>query len=226
MKLLSIVTVVLSIVFFQGCSQEVYVEPDVDFSHVHPQPRAALTENFQAGSIYQSGYKMNLFGNSRSWKIGDLITVTVNETASVDTKASNTSGRKANSTVAPPTILGMIPNAGEVKLDMTLSTDNNYEGEYEQKQTQKITFQITATVAHIFPNGNLLIKGEKEFFSNGTREFMCLRGIARPDDIFADNTILANRLGDLTIQMGQNGQLSKGAQAGWLTKIISLIYPF
>ena len=212
--------------YFSGCAEQSYVEPEVDFSYVYPKAPSPLSENYHEGSIYHSGFKMNLFGNSQSWQVGDLITVTVNETSNVNTKTSNSTGRKATSSVSPPTLLGMTPAIGEVNLEMNLSTDNNSEGQYAQSQTQTISFQITATVAQILPNGNLVVKGEKEFFSNGTREFMSIRGVARPDDIYANNTIEANRLGDLTIQTGQNGQLFKGSDSGWLTKVLRTIYPF
>lgn len=216
----------LIVLMLGGCQNQIYVEPDVNFSHVDPTIPSWNQPAQSEGSIYSQGFKMNFFGNSREWKVGDLITVQVNESASVDTKSTNKTGRKANSSVTSPKVFGVVPVAGEVGLDMALATDNNYEGEYNQKQTQKITFHITATVANIYPNGNLLLKGEKEFYSNGTKEFMCLHGIARPDDIYADNTITADRLGDLKLQIGQSGQLFKGADAGWLTKFLSLVYPF
>ena len=217
---------VFTLLCFNGCQNKIYVEPDVNFSHVDPlESRWEYPENSE-GSIYARGFKMNFFGSARDWKVGDLITVQVSEKSTIDTKSTNKTGRKANSSVTTPKLFGMIPSAGDVNLDMALGTDNNYEGEYNQKQTQKIDFHITATVAHIYPNGHLLLKGEKEFYSNGTKEFMCLHGIARPDDIYADNTIKADRLGDLKLQIGQEGQLFKGADAGWLTKFLSLVYPF
>ena len=216
----------LAVLVLSGCQNQVQVDPDVDFSHVYPQAATPVLSNGNQGSIYAQGFKMNLFGNAREWKIGDLITVTVKETATLKTSADNSAQRKADSTVATPKIFGMTPSAGDVNLDMSLATDNKFDGKYSQNQSQTITFTITATVAHVFPNGNLLIKGEKEFYSNGTKEFMCLHGIARPDDILADNTIIADKLGDLKLQMGQNGKLFKGAEPGWLTKLLSVVYPF
>lgn len=138
---------------------------------------------------------IDLYGNSSKMMVGDMLTVNLNETVSVDTSVSTTRKKKSEwKASAGIGLLNFLPS-----LEKTGQT--NREDKNSDKQTQTITSSIVVRVVSIEPNGNLVIEGSRVLWGNGRKVSMSLRGVARPVDILPDNSIASARLLDLGIRV-------------------------
>lgn len=71
-------------------------------------PRPALPEATRAnnGAIYQTGFGVRLFEDQRARRVGDILTIVLQETTTA-TKSASTSTTKENDVdIAGPTLLG------------------------------------------------------------------------------------------------------------------------
>lgn len=94
-------------------------------------------------------------------------------------------------------------------------------------RTANLTFEITAEVVQVLPNGNLVIEAKKNRQMNGEHEAMTLTGIVAQDavDPFT-NTVDSEKIANLDVVYDGNGSVGDVAHPGLLSKIINEIWPF
>jgi len=201
-------------------------------------PRAYISEESKDGSIYQAARDVRLFEDVKARRVGDIITVVLQESTSASKSATTTTDKSQDTTIASPTILGAIPtfNApGILPLDSNrnntlatnLSSANKFEGKGDTSQSNSLTGNITVTIADVLPNGNLIIRGEKWLTLNKGEEFIQISGIVRPQDVSTFNTVLSTQIADARITYSGKGFLADANEMGWLAKFFnSPIWPF
>ena len=212
--------------------------PERDPAYAAVRPVALPPVQANNGSIYQAGYDVRLFEDSRARRVGDLLTINLTETTSAS-KQSATELNKSNTTsITNPTILGSTPQfntPGIVplasnqnnNLGASLSSDNEFSGDSSSSQSNSLSGSITVTVAEVLPNGYLVIRGEKVTSLNQGHEYVRLSGIVRPVDIRPDNSILSTQVADAQITYTGSGSTADVNKIGWLARFfISSLFPF
>jgi flagellar L-ring protein precursor FlgH len=174
------------------------------------------------GAIYQAGQDIRLFENSVARRVGDTLTIQLAETTNAQKSSSTETKKGANVSVPAPRIAGRsIPFRSSTWGDTTVNTDNSFSGEGSSQQSNSISGEITVTVAKRWPNGNLLVRGEKWITINQGREFVRLSGIVRAADINPDNTVLSTRVADARITYASRGALADANAPGLLSRFFN-----
>jgi flagellar L-ring protein precursor FlgH len=83
---------------------------------------------------------------------------------------------------------------------------------------------VTAEVIEIRPNGNLVIEGSRTVLINDDEDQITVRGVLRPEDIAADNTVLSTYLSEAQIAYTGNGPNDNATKQGIITRILDLIF--
>jgi len=78
----------------------------------------------------------------------------------------------------------------------------------------------------VLPNGNLVLEGAKKTAFSGETQDAILRGVVRPQDIAANNTVFSYNVADVTLRYVSKGTLSDAQRKGWFTKIWDKLSPF
>lgn len=207
-----------------GC--ETLPKRDPDFAPVQP---ADLRPPAQSnGAIYQSGYDMRLFEDYAARRVGDILTVTLNEETAAKKKADANESKQSNVKVTAPTLFGM---ASKAVLGHSLETEFNasrtMQGQGDAQQSNSLKGAISVTVVEVLPNGNLKVRGEKRVTLNDGDEFVRVSGIVRPIDIDAGNTLPSSKLADATIMYTGEGAIADTNKVGWIGRILlSPLFPF
>jgi len=179
------------------------------------------------GSIYNAATAMNLYGDGRAFRVGDIITIELDESTQ-SSKSSSTSVEKSNSTeVGAGTVLGQNLSIFGNPLSASLSSDSSFDGEGSSDMSNSLSGNITVTVHQVQPNGNLLVRGEKWLTLNQGDEYIRISGLIRPQDIDEDNTVLSTKLADARITYSGTGAQNDANVMGWLARFfISPLWPF
>ncbi len=82
------------------------------------------------------------------------------------------------------------------------------------------------TVAAIYPNGTMLVRGEKQLTLNRGDEHIQISGLVRVVDIGADNRIASTRVANAHIFFTGKGDVARASRQGWLQRFFSKISPF
>lgn len=211
-----------------GCVNSVPKPDNPYYAPVEPiETRPARINN---GSIYNVNdtTSLNLYSDQKARHIGDIITISLEEQTQ-SSKTSNTSVDKANDTNvgANATAFGRNLTVDGRPLSASLSSNSSFSGSGSSDMGNSLTGNITVTVHKIYPNGNLLVRGEKWLTLNQGDEYIRVSGIIRPQDIDDDNSVPSTRLADARISYSGTGSVHNATVMGWLAKFfISPLFPF
>jgi len=185
-------------------------------------PQQVVVPQQRHNSIYHSGTAMMFFEDLRARRIGDTLTVLLEEKTD-GTKSADTSLDKSTSTeISDPTILGQsVTWNGDPIFRNSLESEHSFEGEAESSQSNNLSGSITVTVVDVQANGNLVVQGEKWININQGEEYIRLRGIVRSSDVSADNTIASTRVANAQIQYSGSGVLNETNSMGWLARFFN-----
>ncbi len=186
-----------------------------------------------AGSLYSSTSPVSLFGDRKAHRIGDIITIVLDEETS--SKKSSKVGISKDSQTnfaedlggTAGTILGTNPAFKNLSLLTDIDQSRNFDGKGDADQSNSLQGNITVTVADVMPNGNLIVRGEKWMTLNRGDEYIRISGIVRPDDVNPDNTVGSQKLANARITYSGNGAVADSGGMGWLSRFFnSPIWPF
>lgn len=214
---------IFSIFSMYGCTERspMIMPNDPGFAPVQPsdmQPPPALD-----GSLYQQGYAVSLFGDRKAYRVGDLITIVLQESTRSSKNAKTEIKKKSETSLKAPVFGGNVP----LNISAELGGTSGFSGSGGSNQSNSLTGNITVTVQAVYPNGNLLVRGEKWLTLNQGSEFIRVSGIVRPDDISPSNTVSSQRLADARLAYSGTGDLAESNKQGWLSKFFnSSWYPF
>ncbi|HEJ5995172.1 TPA: flagellar basal body L-ring protein FlgH [Pseudomonas aeruginosa] len=196
-------------------------------------PRTPLPAAQNNGAIYQAGFEQNLYDDRKAFRVGDIITITLNEKTQASKKA-NSDIQKDSKTKMGLTLLfgsGMTTNnpigGGDLSLSAEYGGSRDAKGDSQAGQSNSLTGSITVTVAEVLPNGILSVRGEKWMTLNTGNELVRIAGLVRADDIATDNTVSSTRVADARITYSGTGAFADASQPGWLDRFfLSPLWPF
>jgi len=196
-------------------------------------PRTPLPTAQNNGSIYQAGFETNFYNDRKAFRVGDMITITLNERTQASKNASSQMQKDSSAEIGLTSLLGggVSMNNPLTGNSMNLNTGYNAtretEGEAEAGQSNSLTGSITVTVAEVLPNGILSVRGEKWMTLNTGDELVRIAGLVRSDDIGTDNTVASTRIADARITYSGTGAFANASQPGWLDRFfMSPMWPF
>lgn len=194
-------------------------EPDYSATWPEPPPSAAQAN----GAIYQAGHDIALFENSVARRVGDTLTVRLNERTNASKSSSTTTKKSTSANLPGPTIAGRpVTVHGTEVLTMGVENEAEFDGEGDSRQSNRLEGDITVTVAQRLPNGNLLVRGQKWIAINQGKEYVRIQGIVRPIDIDPDNSISSLKVADAMISYGGKGALADANTPGLLARFFNL----
>jgi flagellar L-ring protein precursor FlgH len=227
--LLKLLYVYLGIILLSACESTISHEPlpnDPFYAPIRPEiPHQKVTED---GSIFRPDMANNLFSDVKARRVGDIITVNLQENTRA-TKSSGTSSSKETGVVVNP-IIGLGGNAlnlGGESVQLGLDSSNDFTGDASANQSNNLTGAISVTVVQVLANQNLLVRGEKWLTLNNGDEYIRLTGVVRPDDVSPTNEIQSTKIANARIQYSGTGSFDRAQKEGWLSGFFSSEYwPF
>jgi len=196
-------------------------------------PRTPLPAAANNGSIYQAGFEQNLYSDRKAFRVGDIITITLNERTQASKNANSQIAKNSNAELGLTSLFGSSlttnnPIGGnDLSLSAGYSGDRTTKGDSKAAQGNTLTGSITVTVADVLPNGIIAVRGEKWMTLNTGDELVRIAGMVRADDIATDNTVSSTRVADARITYSGTGSFADASQPGWFDRFfLSPLFPF
>ena len=226
--------IIVAVTALVGCtSSRPMPHRNKDFSPV--LPTTMIEEPVPDGSIYTKGVRDGLFGDSKAYRVGDLITIVLQEEMNSIKGVSNNLNRKSSNSLLSALQRAALAGAGAFSFPWMIASDQlDPETEQELKNessgstghANKLFGQISASVVRVLTNKNLVVRGEKLITLNQGDEYIQISGIIRPEDVLPDNTILSFRVANAQITYSGSGEVHDATRAGWGTSLLYKIWPF
>ncbi|MBG7429969.1 flagellar basal body L-ring protein FlgH [Pseudomonas aeruginosa] len=196
-------------------------------------PRTPLPAAQNNGAIYQAGFEQNLYDDRKAFRVGDIITITLNEKTQASKKANSDIQKDSKTKMGLTSLFGsgMTTNnpigGGDLSLSAEYGGSRDAKGDSQAGQSNSLTGSITVTVAEVLPNGILSVRGEKWMTLNTGNELVRIAGLVRAAAIATDNTVSSTRVADARITYSGTGAFADASQPGWLDRFfLSPLWPF
>jgi flagellar L-ring protein precursor FlgH len=199
--------------------------------HYEPGAFEAAPKRVSDGSIWQDSSR-SLMADFRASRVGDLVTIKVDETPKASGDATTELSRDSSMSLGANNLLGLThaiteayPNVDPKSLiDLMSKTDFNGTGKTERNS--RVQASMAARVKQSLPNGDLFIEGTKVIMVNDEELHIYVSGVIRPEDIEQNNTVSSSLIADAQIEFTGRGDLTDNQRQGWLTRLLSAINPF
>jgi flagellar L-ring protein FlgH len=177
------------------------------------------------GSIYNVATARPLFEDRRARFVGDTITINIAEKTQAAKKSDTKAERSDDRTLGIPTVTGL-PLKSLQGASLAANSATTFEGKGENKSENNFTGTLTVTVIEVYPNGNLLVSGEKQIGLKEGEEFIRFSGVVNPNTITAANTVQSTQVADARIEYKANGFVDTAQVMGWLGRFFLSFLPF
>lgn len=177
---------------------------------------ALLAGAAAAQSLWVDG--PSLVEDHRPSKVGDIVTVLVQEKTQAKDEATTDITRENSSSASDGVgILDFIRKLG-------FSTESTMEGDGSTERSHNLSTTVTCMVTEVLPGGNLRIEGRKDIKTHKENMTLQIEGIMRPLDVGADNIIESDRLANVTVSVEGIGSISDIQNPGLLTRLFNAIF--
>jgi len=210
---------------------------------MHPIPYVQRTRDYkpdtysasmpvqEGGSLFVSGAS-GLFQDTRAARLGDIITIKVDENEVAQHQAGTQMSREQNINFQMPALFSLMSNlssAGVRGLDPTKLIDiamkSSFNAEGNTSRSGKLLATLQARVKKVLPNGDLYLEGEKIVAVNGEDHHLYLSGVIRQEDVGPDNSVASARVADAQVMYNGMGVLSDNQRQGWLARLFTILSP-
>ena len=191
----------------------------------------------QADSLWSKETAVSLFTDHKAKRVGDIITVLVQENNSASRNSSTKTEKKGDISASISSfVTGNIQNkifsnntgddnASQLpKLETT--SQNKFEGSGAVNNSGSINSRFAVRVVDVLPNKNLIIEGVRRTSFSGESQTIILRGTVRPQDVTPVNTVVSYNLADVSIRFKDEGVVNDSQKKGWFGKLWDKVSPF
>jgi flagellar L-ring protein precursor FlgH len=190
-------------------------------------PTQNVRETIATGAIYVGRQSDSWFGKGRNFQVGDVITVLLNESTQAARTQNGSITRDSSNNLVPDGLKKYGAGLGGFMNGINLtggSVSNKGTGAADQQAT--LNGSVAVSVVEVMPNGNLVLRGEKQVALTEGSEVIQVAGIIRPDDVAPNNTVQSRRLANAQIAYRGTGDLANATRAGWGTSALLKLWPF
>jgi flagellar L-ring protein precursor FlgH len=194
---------------------------------------AAGAASAQGNSLWarRDVYAPTLFEDTRARRVGDLLTVLVNESTelegrdkkelSKDTKGGGTldlAAKYAAGKLTTREFTGSFAGNGTSTRSLDAKANNTID--------RRFVDHMTVIVVAVLPNGNLVIEGQRKQVITREARTLYLSGIVRPLDIGPYNTIQSLSIAEMKLVYDGHGPESSYTNNGWFGRFLNKVWPF
>lgn len=177
-----------------------------------------------ADSIYPVEGTNSIYNEKRARRVGDVITILINE-ATHASQAASSQNQKASSLAvgAGAGFLGAGvygTNILNTNSQLGVGASAAHQGQGTSSRSSNVSGQMTAKIISVLPSGNYVIEGSRYVEVNEEKQTVEVTGEIRPDDISSENTVSSLRIANAKIKLTGTGPASETSKPGLLTRVL------
>jgi flagellar L-ring protein precursor FlgH len=228
----TVVTLLAALVLV-GCAETASVKrPSLVTGETSVRPPVPVPAVSSRGSLVpiqpQTAGSRGLFEERRAVRVGDTLTVILNET----TRASKDGGTKASRQSNNTADIGLrINNASQgkassndIRLGASVGGNTGFDAKAGSSASNQFSGTITVTVIEVLANGNLNVAGEKRLAVGAEEEVIRFAGVVFPQSM-QGSTVLSSQVADARIEYRGAGVTDEVQRPGWLTRLFMQYAP-
>ncbi len=221
-----------------GCAQFSTLDPDVKVptadiqrSMEAPQTLAAPPPRPGEGAIELDSVAVNPVSDAKAFRVGDIVTVQVNEALSGSAGANSTLGNQSSVKAGMSNLFGLEQYlSSHTAIDPSSMINTSYQsaevGGGNMSAQQTFVGNVGAVITRITPTGNLELVGHRQMRINGEDDTLVVTGVVRPDYIDSNDQVPSSLVANFHLGLTGAGQVRDQQGFGWGERIVSWLWPF
>jgi flagellar L-ring protein precursor FlgH len=177
------------------------------------------------GSLWiDNGRLANMVADYKASRVGDLVTISVSQNLSSTNTGNVATNRSFTASSGITALGGHIKTSGVANL-FSPTSSQVLAGKAQATSTTALSTTLTGRVAAVLPTGTLVVEAERQIMMNDQHETVILRGLVRPGDLDATNTVASNSVGNLEVEVKGKGVISEGTRppnpvVKWILRVV------
>jgi flagellar L-ring protein precursor FlgH len=158
------------------------------------------------GSIWSSeGRLVRLGTDAKAFRLHDVVSISVTESLAATTTGQVQNSRTSSANSAITALFGKLKtsNNGQNLLGMSASSGLTAQGQSTSNSSLTTTFG--GEVVDVLPNGMLVVQATRQLIFSQQTQLIKLRGMVRPEDVSAQNTVPSTAMTDLELEVTGKG---------------------
>jgi len=182
----------------------------------------------QPGSLWTpTSLFSDLTSDLRARRVGDVITILVQEKASAVSTGTVKTARNSSVQSSIAAAGGITRAVGPLTNLAKAGTNTALDGQGTTTRDTTLSATISAVVTQVLPNGSLVIQGAKNVKINSENQVLSLRGIVRPVDVSTANIVSSDRVAQMELQVNGKGVVADSVRRPFiLYRLILGLLPF
>jgi flagellar L-ring protein FlgH len=182
-------------------------------------------------SLWRDDASRPMLSDKRAVATGDILTILIQENTATSkdnktaTSKSTSLDAKLSALLYNPSVSGFLTKGGQLPA-IKMDSKNDYSGGGSINNSEKIVARIAVTVIDVLPNKQLVLEGKRETAFGGEKQTVTLRGIVRPEDVAANNTVYSYNVADAKVEILSKGTITDSQKKGWFSRAWDKISPF
>jgi flagellar L-ring protein precursor FlgH len=214
--MIRLTTAAVAALLLAGCASRVPLTAPKAPDDALALPKGQVARAGISGGVF-SADTVSLTSDARAFRVGDVVTVLLQETTQASKKAGTSFSKGSSVAVDPLSLLGKT----YPKTAIGINANRNFQGDATSTQQNALSGAVTVLVQEVLPNGLLRVAGEKRLQLNQGEEFLRLAGYLRAADIDNDNQVSSLRVANARIAFSGQGSLAEANTPGWLTRFFT-----
>jgi flagellar L-ring protein precursor FlgH len=208
-------------------------------SHIEYKPKTRKYDpGAYAAAVHPSGASLfvdgsrGLFEDDRAGRIGDVVIIKIDENDAGSHAATSKLARAGSNDMGVPGSFGLLTALAKSNPDLDpshlfqTSTAQNFDGQGAVTRSGKLSGTLPVRVRAVTPNGDLYVEGTKVVLVGAEENHLYISGVIRMADIKPDNTVLSSQVADAEIEFTGTGDASDQQRPGWMSRLLSSLWPF
>lgn len=180
---------------------------------------SALADSLWPGGSSDFGNVSNPVSDNRALKVGDIVNVRINESATATQRSQVSTNKQA--TVAGGAGQGFFyPNQGMPITSFGAGGEESFDGGGTNANSGNLITTLAARVIAVLDSGNLVIQGQRSIKINDEKQNIFIRGVIRPKDVDRNNSVSSSIISDMQISYAGRGPLSEKAHPGFFSRFV------
>jgi flagellar L-ring protein precursor FlgH len=184
----------------------------------------------RADSLWHEQTAPSLFADRKACGVGDIVTIVVQESSTASKNNNTTTSKKSsvNDAIAAflfsPAGSAFLTHGGQLPA-LNYSAESDFNGGGTIQNNEQIVANVSVRVIDVLPNKNMVLEGTRHTAFGSEQQDIVLRGVVRPEDIAANNTVFSYNVADATVKIINKGAVTDSQRKGWFMRLWDKVNP-
>ncbi len=170
---------------------------------------AEIQEVHTTGSLWSDqGILSDMSKDYKAHKVNDIVMIRILEKTDATATGQVKTSRQFAASASVTNFAGKLSAANNLQKLLNANSANSLNGQGASTSNTVFTTVLAGRVVQVLPNGNMVIEASRDVDINNQRTTAIVRGLVRPGDVAADNSVLSSSISDLRLQLKGKGIVS------------------